>query len=78
MSVLTSLGVILRPRSGSSSSATARLLLRLRRAGAEGGGGVSQDKSLTYTSYLALEEILGAQRPKSDEHDEILSSSSTR
>jgi tryptophan 2,3-dioxygenase len=27
---------------------------------------VSQDKSLTYTSYLALEEILGAQRPKSD------------
>jgi tryptophan 2,3-dioxygenase len=33
---------------------------------------VSQDKSLTYTSYLALEEILGAQRPRSDEHDEIL------
>jgi len=33
---------------------------------------VSQDKSLTYTSYLALEDILGAQRPKSDEHDEIL------
>jgi tryptophan 2,3-dioxygenase len=33
---------------------------------------VSQDKSLTYTSYLALDEILGAQRPKSDEHDEIL------
>ena len=33
---------------------------------------MSQDKSLTYTSYLALEEILGAQRPKSDEHDEIL------
>jgi tryptophan 2,3-dioxygenase len=33
---------------------------------------VSQDKSLTYTSYLALEEILGAQRPNSDEHDEIL------
>jgi tryptophan 2,3-dioxygenase len=33
---------------------------------------VSVDKSLTYTSYLALEEILGAQRPKSDEHDEIL------
>jgi tryptophan 2,3-dioxygenase len=33
---------------------------------------LSQDKSLTYTSYLALEEILGAQRPKSDEHDEIL------
>jgi tryptophan 2,3-dioxygenase len=33
---------------------------------------VSQEKSLTYTSYLALEEILGAQRPRSDEHDEIL------
>jgi len=33
---------------------------------------VTQDKSLTYTSYLALEEILGAQRPRSDEHDEIL------
>ena len=32
----------------------------------------SQDKSLTYTTYLALEEILGAQRPNSDEHDEIL------
>jgi tryptophan 2,3-dioxygenase len=30
------------------------------------------EKSLTYTSYLALEEILAAQRPKSDEHDEIL------
>jgi tryptophan 2,3-dioxygenase len=33
---------------------------------------VSKEKSLTYTSYLALEEILGAQRPRSDEHDEIL------
>jgi tryptophan 2,3-dioxygenase len=30
------------------------------------------EKSLTYTSYLALEEILGAQRPRSDEHDEVL------
>jgi tryptophan 2,3-dioxygenase len=30
------------------------------------------EKSLTYTSYLALEEILAAQRPRSDEHDEIL------
>jgi tryptophan 2,3-dioxygenase len=29
-------------------------------------------KSLTYTSYLALDEVLGAQRPRSDEHDEIL------
>jgi tryptophan 2,3-dioxygenase len=33
---------------------------------------MSKDRSLNYTSYLALEEILGAQRPKSDEHDEIL------
>jgi len=33
---------------------------------------LSVDKSLTYTSYLALDEILGAQRPTSDEHDEIL------
>ena len=33
---------------------------------------MSQERSLTYTSYLALEEILGAQRPTSDEHDEIL------
>ena len=29
-------------------------------------------KSLTYTSYLALDELLGAQRPRSEEHDEIL------
>jgi tryptophan 2,3-dioxygenase len=28
--------------------------------------------ALTYSSYLALEEILGAQRPRSDEHDELL------
>src|ERR1044072_6568838 len=33
---------------------------------------MSQDKSLTYTTYLALEEILGAQRPVSKEHDEVL------
>jgi len=33
---------------------------------------VSQDKSLSYTSYLALDEILGAQRPTSEEHDEVL------
>jgi tryptophan 2,3-dioxygenase len=34
---------------------------------------VSEDsKALTYTSYLALDEILGAQRPRSDDHDEIL------
>ena len=33
---------------------------------------MSQRRPLNYTTYLALEEILGAQRPRSDEHDEIL------
>jgi tryptophan 2,3-dioxygenase len=28
--------------------------------------------TLTYSSYLALDEVLGAQRPRSDEHDEML------
>ncbi len=28
--------------------------------------------ALTYTNYLALDEVLGAQRPRSDEHDEML------
>jgi tryptophan 2,3-dioxygenase len=28
--------------------------------------------SLTYTSYLRLDEVLGAQRPRSQEHDELL------
>lgn len=28
--------------------------------------------ALTYTSYLALDEVLSAQRPRSDEHDELL------
>lgn len=31
-----------------------------------------QSAALTYTSYLALDEVLGAQRPRSDEHDELL------
>jgi tryptophan 2,3-dioxygenase len=31
-----------------------------------------QSPALTYTSYLALDEVLGAQRPKTDEHDELL------
>lgn len=31
-----------------------------------------EQAALTYTSYLALEEILAAQRPRSDEHDELL------
>src|ERR1700751_3029714 len=28
--------------------------------------------ALTYSSYLALDKLLGAQRPRSDEHDEVL------
>jgi tryptophan 2,3-dioxygenase len=28
--------------------------------------------SVTYSSYLALDEVLGAQRPRTDEHDELL------
>jgi tryptophan 2,3-dioxygenase len=28
--------------------------------------------ALTYTSYLALDEVLAAQRPKTEEHDELL------
>jgi tryptophan 2,3-dioxygenase len=28
--------------------------------------------AVTYRTYLALDEILGAQRPRSDEHDELL------
>ena len=28
--------------------------------------------ALTYGAYLALDEVLGAQRPRSDEHDELL------
>jgi tryptophan 2,3-dioxygenase len=31
-----------------------------------------QSPALTYSSYLALDEVLGAQRPRSDEHDEML------
>jgi tryptophan 2,3-dioxygenase len=35
-------------------------------------GMTEHSPALTYTSYLALEEVLGAQRPRSDEHDELL------
>jgi tryptophan 2,3-dioxygenase len=30
------------------------------------------EAALTYSSYLALDELLAAQRPRSDEHDEML------
>ena len=33
---------------------------------------MSQSPALTYSSYLALDEVLAAQRPQSDEHDEML------
>jgi tryptophan 2,3-dioxygenase len=33
---------------------------------------VTYQASLTYSSYLALDEVLGAQRPRSHEHDELL------
>ena len=29
-------------------------------------------RALTYSSYLALDEVLGAQRPRSSDHDELL------
>ena len=32
----------------------------------------AQERTQSYASYLALDEILGAQRPLSDEHDEML------
>jgi tryptophan 2,3-dioxygenase len=32
----------------------------------------SDDPALTYVSYLALDDLLAAQRPRSDEHDEML------
>jgi tryptophan 2,3-dioxygenase len=31
-----------------------------------------ESAALTYASYLALDDVLGAQRPRSDEHDELL------
>lgn len=34
--------------------------------------GAHDDPALTYGAYLALDEVLGAQRPRSDEHDELL------
>ena len=40
------------------------------RQGSEPASDDSQ--ALTYSSYLALDEVLAAQRPRTDEHDEIL------
>ena len=34
--------------------------------------GSQGEEALNYASYLALDEILGAQRPRSEEHDEML------
>ena len=46
-----------------------RALRRLRL-----GTTMASDESaaLTYASYLALDDVLGAQRPRSAEHDEML------
>ena len=33
---------------------------------------MDDDAALTYGRYLALDEVLGAQQPRSDEHDEML------
>jgi tryptophan 2,3-dioxygenase len=33
---------------------------------------MAESAALTYASYLALDEVLAAQRPKTDEHDELL------
>lgn len=41
-------------------------------AGAPGAPGDDDSPALTYGSYLALDELLGAQRPRSDEHDEMV------
>jgi len=35
-------------------------------------GAASDDAALTYARYLALDDLLGAQRPRSSEHDELL------
>jgi tryptophan 2,3-dioxygenase len=40
--------------------------------GTNGETGGAGSAAVTYGSYLALEEVLGAQRPVSDEHDEML------
>ena len=32
----------------------------------------NESPAVTYGTYLALDEVLGAQRPRSDEHDELL------
>src|SRR4029079_15097455 len=42
--------------------------------GVVGGSGAMPEPSaaLTYSSYLRLDEVLAAQRPKTDEHDELL------
>jgi tryptophan 2,3-dioxygenase len=46
----------------------ARAPLRMRGSGAM----PEPSAALTYSSYLALDEVLAAQRPKTDEHDELL------
>ena len=33
---------------------------------------MAEDPAVTYATYLALDDVLGAQHPRSDEHDELL------
>jgi tryptophan 2,3-dioxygenase len=53
------------PRAGSAAA-------QARRACEDRATMATTSPALTYSSYLALDEILGAQRPRSDEHDEML------
>src|SRR5256885_965683 len=58
---------------GGSRSSPSRPVPRKRRCRARIGRRMNEPSAaLTYTSYLALEEVLAARRPKTDEHDEML------
>jgi tryptophan 2,3-dioxygenase len=63
-------------KSGSYAAASAARHARERGSRAVGAmiGGVTRhdDAPVSYWSYLALDELLAAQRPRSDEHDELL------
>ena len=39
---------------------------------ARGGALAPGDQAVTYASYLALDDLLAAQHPRSEEHDELL------
>ncbi|HET7487149.1 MAG TPA: tryptophan 2,3-dioxygenase family protein [Acidimicrobiales bacterium] len=56
-----------RPRRGAPGLAAAVETRRRHPVGTP-----DDDRALTYSRYLALDELLAAQRPLSDEHDELL------